>query len=219
MSKTTRTVVIVIVTLVALLVGRGILEGRAALRRAHELDQRGETDLAIGHAMRAAKWYVPLASHPAEAYDLLRSIARKAEARGDGETALIAWQAIRAAARATRSVTTPYQDRLDEADKEIAILLASKPPPGIDRDKPRDKLFEEHRALLARDDAPKPLAVVALYAGLALWIFSVIRLGRVLDTWASATNVDRSGVLSRVALPALLAALGIAVFLFSLTRA
>jgi hypothetical protein len=218
-KKTARTIAILVVSLIALLVGRGILEGRASLRRAIELDQRGETDMAIGHAMRAAKWYVPLASHPREAYDLLRSIARKAEARGDGDTALIAWQAIRAAARATRSVNTPYDDRLQEADKEIAILLASKPPPGIDRDKPREKLFEEHRALLARDDAPKPAAVFALYAGLALWVFAVIRLGSVLDTWASAAAVDRSGVLARLALPALLAVIGIGVFLLSLTRA
>lgn len=215
-SRTLRTVAIALVALVLLLVGRGLLEGRAAVRRAQELDAHGDVDGAIAHAMRAAKWYVPLSSHPREAYDLLRTIARRAEANGDADTALIAWQAIRAGVRATRSVYVPYEDRLAEADKEIAILLSSKPPPGIDRDKTREQIFEEHRALLARDDAPKPFAVVALYGGLAIWALGIYRLSMLFD----GDRARRARpALATLAVPIALAIVGIAVFLVSLSRA
>lgn len=212
-SRTARTVAIVVCTVVAVLVGRGLVEGRAALRQAESLDAAGDVDGAIAHAMRAAKWYVPLASHPARAYDLLRIVARRAEAAGDVDTALVAWQAIRGAARATRSVVVPYADRLAEADRQIAVLLASKPPPGIDRDKPRDVIVAEHRALLARDDAPKSGAVVAMYAGLAVWLFGALRLG------AAVERPSHGDGKRRAITAATLAVVGIVTFLIAVARA
>ena len=97
--------VFAILSVVALLSARAVLEGRAAVRRADECLKAGDTEGAVAHAMRAAKWYLPLASHPREGYDRLRNIARRAESTGDADTALVAWQAIRAASKSTRSST------------------------------------------------------------------------------------------------------------------
>ncbi len=155
-----------------LLMGRGLFEGEAAMRRA---EKATTDDAAIAYSLRAAKWYVPFASHPRRGYDLLRTIARRAESVGDVETALIAWQAIRAGTRATRSLYMPFEDRAREADAQIAILLAARPPAGIDRDKPREKIVQEHRQDLSRADGPHPLAVAALYAGMLLGLFGAYR--------------------------------------------
>lgn len=171
----TRRVLFVIAAVLLLLVARGMFEGRASMRRAYAYDARGNVEGAIASALRATKWYVPLTSHPREGYDLLRTIARRAESVGDVETALIAWQAIRAGAHATRSFYTPFADRAREADAQIAILLAARPPPGIDKDKPREKIVQEHRQDLARADGPNAFAVVALYSGLALFLFGAYR--------------------------------------------
>lgn len=168
-------VVLVIAAVVTLLVVRGMFEGRAAMRRAYDFDGQGNVEGAMAHALRATKWYVPFASHPREGYDLLRTIARRAESVGDTETALLGWQAIRAGTHATRSLYTPFDDRAREADAQIAVLLATRAQPGIDRDKPREKIVQEHRADLARADGPNALVVVVLYAGLFVALFGAYR--------------------------------------------
>jgi hypothetical protein len=199
----------------AVLVGRSLLEGRASIRRAYEHDTRGEVDAAIGNAMRATKWYVPFAPHPREGYDLMRTIARRAEAAGDVETALIAWQAIRGGARATRSLYVPYEDRLREADAQIATLLAARPPAGIDRDKPREHLVQEYRALLAREDGPRPSAVVALYAGLAMFVFGAYRA---LED-SSMSPSDREPARRRTYASLAVAVVGLIAFAIAVSRA
>jgi hypothetical protein len=185
----------IVASVVVLFVARAMFEGEAAMRRAERADN---DDAAIAYALRATKWYVPFASHPRRGYDSLRAIARRAESVGDIETALIAWQAIRAGTHATRSFYMPFEDRAKEADAQIAILLASRAPAGIDRDKPREKIVQEHRQELARTDGPNALAVVALYAGLAVGLFGAYRaLSRVPDA-----DVDRRRRLTSLALAA-----------------
>ncbi len=194
---------------------RSLLEGRVSIRRAYEHDARGEVDAAIANAMRATKWYVPLATHPREGYDLMRTIARRAEAAGDVETALIAWQAIRGGAHATRSLYLPYEDRLREADGQIALLLAARPPAGIDRDKPRERLIQDYRALLGRDDGPRPAAVIVLYAGLAMFLFGAYRA---LEDSAVAPS-DREPARRRTYASVALAMVGLIAFAIAISRA
>jgi len=210
-----RRVALALGALLAVLLGRSLLEGRASMRRAYEHDSRGEIDGAIANAMRATKWYVPFAPHPREGYDLIRTIARRAESTGDVETALVAWQAIRGGARSTRSLYVPYEDRLKEADAQIAILLAARPPPGMDRDKPRDRLVQEHRALLAAEDGPRPLAVVALYGGLAMFLFGAYRA---LEE-PSAAPSDREPARRRMYASLAVAAAGLIAFAIAVSRA
>lgn len=217
--KRARVWVFGVLCVLGLLTSRALLEGRAAVRRADECLRGNDTEGAIAHAMRAAKWYVPFAAHPREGYDRLRDVARRAESTGDADTALVAWQAIRAAAKSTRSFYVPYQDRLDEADQRIAALLVSKPPPGVDKDKGKDALLAEHRALLARDDAPRPLAVIALYLGLVAWMVGAYRVARELDAFGGLLPSDRDGRKNRLLYAAATAGVGIVVFFLALTRA
>jgi len=220
--KAARPYLFAILAVVAIFLGRAMLEGAAAVRRSDEQAAKGDVDGAIAHAMRATKWYVPFARHPRDGYDRLRDIATKAELAGDGDTALIAWQAIRAGARGTKSFYTPYEDRLREADEHIALLLASKPAPGVDRGKPREQLAQEHRALLGRDDTPRPLAIVAMYLGLAVWLYGAYRATAAIDAWADDKSVaDRwgEGRARRAITGSLMALCGVVAFLLALARA
>lgn len=187
---------LIVAAVLVLLVARGMFEGRAAMRRAYEAEANRDVEGAIAYSLRAAKWYVPLASHPREGYDLLRTIARRAESVGDVDNALVAWQAIRAGTRATRSFYTPFADRAREADAQIAILLAAKPLQGLDRDKPREKIVQEHRQELARADGPHPFAVLALYVGLLLAMFGSYRA----MTTVEDRDVDRRRRMTSLAL-------------------
>lgn len=207
-----------VVAVLGVLVGRAMLEGRAALRRANEAEARGEVEATLAFSMRAAKWYVPLAGHTPAAYDKLRELARRAEAAGDPDTALVAWQAIRGAAHATRGPWMPFEDRVREADTQIAILLAARPAPGIDRDKPRDRLIQEHRALLAGDGGPRPFAVFSLYAGLVVALLASYRLLDALDASLEA-NADRDAARRRALAATGMALIGFAVFVIALSRA
>ncbi len=218
-SRVGRTIAFTVFMTLSMLVGRGLFEGRAAMRRAVENDAKGDVEGAIAHAMRATKWYVPLAGHPREGYDLLRVIARRAESSGDVDTALIAWQAIRAGARATRSFFTPFEDRLLEADQQIAFLLASKPAPGLDRDKPREKLLEEHRQLLARDERPSAAATLSLWVGLAVWIFGGYRLGGAIPELSDVSEDVRQLARRRALAAVLIAAAGLGTYALALARA
>ncbi len=164
-----------VVALLVILAARNVLEGTAANRRSDELRARGDLDGAIALAMAATRAYVPWAPHVGAGYDRLRDIALGAELAGDSETALLAWEAIRAGARATRTLYTPFADRLAEADDRIAVLLATRSLPGIDREKPRDLVVREHRALLAEASAARPFAIVAMYVGLAFFLFGAHR--------------------------------------------
>lgn len=196
----------------ATLVGRGLVEGSLCVRRADEALGRGEIDAAVGYAMRATKWYVPFAPHVEAGYERLRTIARRAEAGGDVDGALVAWQAIRAGARGTRSFYQPFPDRLAEADAHIASLLGGKPPPGIDKDKPREQRVREHLELLATSAAPAPAAVVAMYLGLAAWLYGAHRA--IAAAFAPPSSARRPAWMY-----AALGLLGVVVFLFAIARA
>ncbi|MBI2393917.1 MAG: hypothetical protein HYV09_30375 [Deltaproteobacteria bacterium] len=225
--RTRRLWIVALVALLAALVGRAILEGRAAVRRADEAEARGDVEGTIAWSMRAAKWYVPGATHPRIGYDKLREVARKAEAAGDLDTALIAWQAIRAAGRATRGPWVPWESRAREADAQIAILLTAKGTPGIDRDKPRERVIQEHRALLARDDGPRPAAVAAFYVGLAIAALGSFRLlaavdallARDLVSGSPLRGMDREPERRRAWAALGVAVVGFAVFVIALSRA
>jgi len=170
------------VTLIALLlVGRGVLEGRASLRKCDESLAKNDVEGAIAYGMYAAKWYVPFAPHVRQGYDRLRTIALRAELAGDTETALVAWQAVRAAALGSQSVWIPFDDRRHEADDHIAALLGSEPPPTVENKRTKEQRIADHRALLAAEVRPKTLAVVALYAGLLAWAIGAVTVGRALD--------------------------------------
>lgn len=156
--------------LLALVVGRVLVEGRAALREGEAAVARGDVDRGVRALRRAAHWYAPGSPYSRAAYDALERLARDREAHGQSEQALAAWRAIRASALATRWLVTPEADRLRRANRRIARLMALQPPPPEEREVPVARREERHLALLQEDRAPEPAWVVVMGVGLALWL-------------------------------------------------
>ncbi len=171
-ARTKRRMLIVLASVflcVGVLSTRALWEGRSALQQGDALLADGDSEGAVRLWRRAARWYLPLAPHVETAYDKLRSLALSAEEHGDSQLAVSAWTGIRSSVRATRSFYTPYSERLEEADRHIARLMAQ-----IElQSNPSTNLKETeqwHHALLKRDQMPSVgWSIVALF-GLALWI-------------------------------------------------
>lgn len=104
---------------------RAVWAGARALANGDAAEQRGELALAVDLWRQAARWYVPGATHVAAAYQRLDTLARAAEARGDIDTALAAWRGIRSSILATRSFYLPHAERLEPANRRIAVLMAA----------------------------------------------------------------------------------------------
>jgi hypothetical protein len=126
---------------------RAVVSGRRALAQGDDWMLRGKPAEAIRSYEAAARWYVPLAPHVDAAYAKLRGLAT-------GPNALLAWRAIRSAARATRSLWQPHAADLAEADAQIAKLEAGATP---------EPWFAGR---LAED--PRPSILMAVLAGLGI---------------------------------------------------
>jgi hypothetical protein len=112
----------------ALATFRTLERGQAEMHESDAAFDRGELELALLHARRAALLYVPGARHVGSAYERLRAIATGAERAREPALAAGAWQAVRAAALETAHVWQPHGDELGEANHHLDRLLAS--PPG-----------------------------------------------------------------------------------------
>ncbi|GAC1552665.1 MAG: hypothetical protein NVS3B10_14760 [Polyangiales bacterium] len=222
LARHVKTIVGITAVVLSIAATRSLVQGSAAVHRADALYAEGEVDGAIALCLRAARLYVPLAPHVRAAYDRLRAIALHAELQGDVETALLGWEAVRAAGRATRTLWTPYADRAREADDHLATLLAARPTGGIQPPEARDALAREHRALLAPETSPRPAVIVALYAGLGAWLLGAWRALGVVEPRtrrAPAQFGFRNVVVERLVLGGALAAIGAGVMLLALARA
>ncbi|MEO6774383.1 MAG: hypothetical protein ABI467_15410 [Kofleriaceae bacterium] len=100
---------------------RAVLAGRGALADGDDWMRRGKPAEAIRSYEAAARWYVPFAPHVDTAYAKLRALTATPDA-------LLAWRAIRSAARATRSLWQPHATDLADADAQIAKLEAGATP-------------------------------------------------------------------------------------------
>jgi len=141
----------IVLAVIALISLRSVVAGRRALADGDDWMLRGKPAEAIRSYEAAARWYVPLAPHVDAAYTKLRALAA-------GPNALLAWRAIRSAARATRSLWQPHAADLADADAQIAKLEAGATP---------EAWFAGR---LAED--PRPSIAMAVLAGLGivLWL-------------------------------------------------
>ena len=131
---------------------------------------RGDVDAAIVHYRRAARWYAPGSPYHVEALARLGRIGAHAEQAKDTEQALAAYRAVRSAIMSTRSFYVPERARLAAADRRIAALMASLPPPPMDAGKSRKQLEAEHLALLEQEPGPSVLWSIVLLLGFAAWL-------------------------------------------------
>jgi hypothetical protein len=111
----------VVVTMLAIAIAREAAVGRAEAAQADAAAARSDWPEAIGHARAAAQAYVPAASWAQQGLMRLRSIGEQAEARGDRDTALLAYGAMRTAALSV----APWPSRADwrsRADDGLARM-------------------------------------------------------------------------------------------------
>ena len=149
---------------------RAVWEGRSALSKGDDAAEANDPDGAIRWYRRAARWYLPFAPHVGRAYDKLEDLARAAEAQGKLDLATRAWTGVRSSVRATRSFYTPFEERLDEADKEIARLMAAiEVAPRPDKSDVAEREAWHYQAL-RKDHMPSVAWSIIALLGLALWI-------------------------------------------------
>jgi hypothetical protein len=173
--------------------------------------QAADGDERIAHLGRAARLYAPGNPYSRRALDELHAMAR--EQTGSGRHSpyeLAAWREIRSAILATRSFYTPRRALLDEANREIAALMAAADDPSRGTASER---VAWHAARLQQDDAPSVAWSLVALLGLAAWIGSAAAFFlRAVD--------ERDKLRRRPAITwALGVALGLALFFLGLARA
>lgn len=168
--RTALRVIAIIALLFAALAVRVVASSRSELIEARRLSEKGDIAGSIVHFRRAARWYAPASPYHVQALSELGKIAREAERRADKPLALSAYRAIRAAIMSTRSFYIPERDRLNAANRRIADLMASQPPPPIDAGKSREALRKEHLALLEAQKGPNIFWTCVLLLGFVAWV-------------------------------------------------
>jgi hypothetical protein len=161
---------VVVSVCLGVVVTRAVWEGRSALHRGDQAHQAGDLATAVTWWRRAARWYVPGAPHVGKAYSRLEELAVAAEESGDTTMALAAWRGVRGSILATRSFFTPFEERLEPANRRIAALMASSEGEGADPGKSVAERTQWHYELLARDEAPSLAWSVLALIGFGLWL-------------------------------------------------
>jgi hypothetical protein len=119
-----------------------VLDGERELGASDAAFDANDLQGAIEHARRAASAYAPGAPHVERSYQRLLAIARGAEATGQAAVAMQAFQAERAAVLESASFFQPFPERLEEADRNLARLSASKTGAETERAETARRLFE-----------------------------------------------------------------------------
>ncbi|MEZ4256608.1 MAG: hypothetical protein R3A78_13020 [Polyangiales bacterium] len=161
---------------IAIVLAVRVVQGsRAELRRGEELEAAGQLELAIVHFRRAARWYAPGNGSVDAALTALARIGSNAERAKDVELALSAWRGVRASILSTRSVFTPHPERLREANRHIARLMATHNVPPMDQGKSEPALEAEHLALLEGNHRPNVAWTLLALLGFVAWVGGVYR--------------------------------------------
>ncbi|MFO7561139.1 MAG: hypothetical protein R6X02_00745 [Enhygromyxa sp.] len=109
--------------LLAPLVVRTLVDGRAELARAEAAAELGDREAEIRHLGRAARFRLPLAGHDDHALARLHELALAAEAADELDTALAAWRELRSALIGTRVIDVSDPELLAEANAAIVELM------------------------------------------------------------------------------------------------
>jgi hypothetical protein len=181
-----RALVVAALVLAALatLAVRTVVEGRAALADGDDAFAQHRVVDAIGAWESAARWYLPFAPHVDEAYSRLRSLAES-----DRRFAMPAYRAIRSAAWATRTLWTPHQGDLDDANTAIANLAADDPDAASASGDDHAHRLAWQLATIGRDPRPSTAAIAIAIFGIACWLAGMAHLIR--------RGVDAAGAVVR----------------------
>ncbi len=151
--------------------GRAYVSAREALAAAQASEAAGDLATALARYQFAMRWYTPGADAPVAAADALTRLADAAEARGDRAGALAALRRLRGGIFSTRSLYSPFGDRLAAVDTRLARLSAAEQvAAGLDRGQSPEALEAEHARLLALDPTPTPGWALAATLGFFGWV-------------------------------------------------
>jgi hypothetical protein len=168
----------VVVLVVVVVAAREVSMGRREVAAAQAAVVRSDWPEAIARARAAAEAFVPGSPWPEQGKQRLDAIGRDAEARGDDETALLAYGALRTAALATRSpfgLLSPGDRWRTTAERGVARVAASRAGVSAVRGAPAEPLLDDPR------DAQPP----------GIWRFVML----------AAASVAVLGALARLAQP------------------
>lgn len=188
---------------------RVIIAGEQEIAASTAALKAGDAWEATVRARRAASWYAPGAPHVSVAYERLIALARTAEERKQPDIALFAWRSVRTAALETRWVTAPHAAQLELANREIARLMSQSDPKPDDQ----ETLTAEHLKLLSADEAPRLGWSVTLVLAFVIWALGIGLWSRRIAGPGGRTEW------SQARLPAVLTAVGIALWLLAVWRA
>jgi len=152
---------------------RAVLDGEREIAASDAAFDANDLHATIQHARRAASAFVPGAPHVERGYLRLRAVARGAEVTGRPEIAMLAWQAERAAVLESASFWQPFPERLEEANRNLSRLSASKSLAEAERTATAQRLFKLAQ-LQSAEQAPwgALLAAGLLVAALGLAWFA-----------------------------------------------
>jgi hypothetical protein len=157
---------------------RAVLDGEREIAASDAAFDANDLHGAIQHARRAASAYAPGAAHVERGYQRLLAVARGAEATGRPEIATLAWQAERAAVLESASLLHPFPERLEEANRNLARLSASKAAPEAERSETAQRLFKQAQSQSAERTPWGALLAGGLFvAALGLAWFAARALG------------------------------------------
>ena len=158
----------VVALVLAPLLVRTAVDGRAELARADEAGEAGDRDAEIRHLGRAARFRLPLAQHDDQAINQLHALAVDAQSAGEITTSLTAWRELRSALIGTRTLDVPEPELLAEANAEIVELMVEEAR-ASNRPIARDRWAEE----LEQDLQPRHRTLLAALS-FAAWLVSCI---------------------------------------------
>lgn len=166
MKRTLAWAAAVVVTAVAVLSLRVVLEGRAALAEGDRAMAEQRPVDAIAAWESAARWYLPFAPHVDEAYDRLRDFAR-------GHRSIVAWRSVRSAARATRGLWQPHAEDLAEADAALVALAGTDPERAPMGGTDPAAYATWVREQLAHDPHPSTGSAALAILGILVWLVGI----------------------------------------------
>jgi hypothetical protein len=169
---------IAVITLFALLFGRVASESREELEAANAFRHDGRPGRAIEHYRRSIRWALPLSPYHAEAISELESLAKELEAEGDTDLALLAWRSLSGGIAATRTLYSGSDPARENANDQIARLLALDRSAAVDSRLSDEQLAADHRRLLSDEVSPDPFWGLVLLSGMAVWVGALVLLAR-----------------------------------------
>jgi len=149
-----------------------VLDGEREIAASDAAFDADDLHAAIQHARRAASAYTLGAPHVERGYERLLAIARGAEASGQADIALLAWQAQRAAVLESQSLLRPFPERLEEANRNLARLQAAETAAEAERTDMAQRLFRKAQSHQARAPWGALLAAGLLVAAAGLAWFA-----------------------------------------------